>query len=309
MHLYSYFDTHCDTLLKIYKEEKSIFDKNLQVNYQALSHFEKSVQCFCLFNDGSLSVSDYIDAAFLLKKECDKSGMYFCANSCDIDKAVSEGKPGAILSAEAIGNTQDFSDKQLYVLKKCGYSMIGFVWNFDNLLCGGCMGSDTGLTDIGFKTLKTMEKLAIIPDVSHMSQRSFYDVCNNFCKSIVASHSNCKKICKHNRNLTDDQIIKIILSGGCVGLSFYPPFVGGEISDFSFLEKHISHILSLGGEHNICLGSDFDGIDETVIGLENSVGVESFMRFLIGKKYPKKLVNDISFNNIYNIFKKYEILN
>ena len=75
------------------------------------------------------------------------------------------------------------------------------------------------------------------------------------------------------------------------------------------MKLNISHILSLGGEHNICLGSDFDGIDECAIGLENSQGVEGFLKFLIGKKYPKKLVNDISFNNIYNIFKNYEILN
>jgi membrane dipeptidase len=307
--LYSYFDTHCDTLLKIYKEEKSIFDKNLQVNYQALSHFEKSVQCFCLYNDGSLLISDYIDASYLLKKECDKSGMYFCSTSSDIDKALSAGKVAALLCAEAIGNTPDFSDKQLYVLKKCGYSMIGFVWNYDNSLCGGCMGADTGLTDMGKKALNIMEKLSIIPDVSHMSETSFYDVCNNFCKSIVASHSNCKKICNHRRNLSDEQIIKIISSGGCVGLNFYPPFIGGQMCDYSSLENHISHILSLGGEHNICLGSDFDGIDECAIGLENSQGVEGFLKFLIGKKYPKKLVNDISFNNIYNIFKNYEILN
>jgi membrane dipeptidase len=79
-------------------------------------------------------------------------------------------------------------------------------------------------------------------------------------RPFIASHSNCFEICPHRRNLDDVQIAEIIRRKGLIGINFYPVFINGE-SDASFqeLRQHIRHILALGGEDCIAVGSDFDG--------------------------------------------------
>ena len=174
--MYSYFDAHCDTLLKIYKQKKTLFDEQLHVNYQALSMYENTVQCFALFNEGELKMQDYFDAADYLRRECDKSGrMALCQSTCDIDKALAQGKICAVLTAEALGNTRDFKTGDIFLLKKYGYLMAGLVWNYDNGLCSGAEGQNTGLTSVGRAALANMEKACMIPDVSHMSPKSTTD--------------------------------------------------------------------------------------------------------------------------------------
>ena len=305
--MYFYFDTHCDTLIKLYRSKTTLFDSNLRVNYSAFEKYAGMVQCFALYNDGSLKMQDFYDAALLLKNECERYGkMHLCTCTADIDKALSLGKTAAILTCEALGNTKDFAAKHLYILKKYGYMMVGLVWNFDNPLCGGAMGEDRGLTVMGECTLKIMEQLSIIPDVSHMNEKSFDDVMNIFCKPIVASHSNSAFVHHHKRNLSDNNIKKIIKNGGIIGLNVYPDFVGGKNTADDII-AHSNHIISLGGETNICIGADLDCIDTAVSGIENAGDIQKLFDVFARHNYPKKLIKDISFNNIYNIFKKYEI--
>ena len=307
--MYSYFDTHCDTLLGLYARGKTLHDKNLHVNYETLSVYENTVQCFALFNDGNLKMQDLFDAALLLKKECRIGGrMSLCTDTYQIDKALKDGKIAAILTLEALGNTPDFSPKHISFLKKIGYMMAGLVWNGDNALCGGASGCGMGITPKGYRTLCNMQKEGMIVDVSHMSEQSFCNTADIFCKPIVASHSNLAYICPHERNLSDSSVKKIINSGGAVGINVYPPFVGGN-NTIEDIIAHIDRIILLGGAKNICIGADFDGIDASVQGIENAGDITKLFDALNSHNYPKNLVKDISFNNIYNIFKKYEILN
>ena len=305
--MYSYFDAHCDTLLKIYKQKKTLFDEEFHVNYKTLSMYENTVQCFALFNEGELKMQDYFDAAEYLKKECNKFGkMVLCHNTCDIDNALAQGKICAVLTAEALGNTPDFEPECIFALKKCGYLMSGLVWNFDNNLCGGADGQNTGLTSAGRATLTNMEKACMIPDVSHMSDKSTADTLELFCKPVVASHSNSASVYSHNRNLSDQNIVRIINNGGLIGINLYSPFVGcsGTVEE---LISHVERIISLGGADNICIGCDFDGMDKPVTGVENCSDVSEVFDALSSHNYPKSFINAISFNNIYNIFKKNEI--
>ncbi|MBQ8525677.1 MAG: membrane dipeptidase [Clostridia bacterium] len=305
--MYSYFDTHCDTLLKLYKHGKTLFDKALHINYEALTVYKNTVQCFALFNEGDLKIQDYFDAADFLKKECDSSGrMSLCTDTYGIDKAFRQGKTAAVLTAEGIGNTPDFKPEHIFMLKKSGYMMTGLVWNGDNSLCGGALGGNAGITTIGAVTLRNMEKSDMIVDVSHMSERSCADVFGIFCKPVVASHSNLDSVCPNKRNLSDSNAAGIIKSGGAIGITVYPPFVGGKNS-IEDLIAHTDRIISMGGAGNICIGADFDGIAEAVDGIRGGGDMIRLFEAFARHNYPKKLINDISFNNIYNIFKKYEI--
>jgi membrane dipeptidase len=133
------------------------------------------------------------------------------------------------------------------------------------------------LTQKGIQLVKECEKLGILLDVSHLSVKSFWDVTQYAASGVFASHSNVKDICNHPRNLSADQIDYLIHSKGMIGLTFVPAFVhnSGHATIHDLL-MHIEYICERGGAYCVGLGSDFDGIDRTVAGLEHPGKYEQF---------------------------------
>ena len=101
--------------------------------------------------------------------------------------------------------------------------MTTLTWNNPNLLAGPHT-SDAGLTDLGKAFVRRAQQLGIVIDVSHLSEKAFWDLCDITSAPIVASHSNSRAICGHSRNLTDRQAKTIFNFGGLVGLNRYAPF-------------------------------------------------------------------------------------
>ena len=129
-------------------------------------------------------------------------------------------------------------------------------------------GEENGLTDLGRELVREMEQLGMIIDVSHLSDRGFYEVLELTTKPFVASHSNARGLCPHPRNMTDEMIRRLGERGGCMGLNFYQEFLrtGDSESEgiqggLEALVRHAKHIIHVGGGDVLGLGSDFDGID------------------------------------------------
>ena len=113
--------------------------------------------------------------------------------------------------------------------------------------------------------VEEMERLGIVPDASHLSDRGFYDLVENCKKPFIVTHSNSRSIKRHPRNLTDDMIKKLSEKGGVMGINFCADFVGYEkVTQIKDLVSHIKHIKNVGGIDVISLGSDFDGIGNEV---------------------------------------------
>lgn len=134
----------------------------------------------------------------------------------------------------------------------------------------GIRGSDgrdaaCGLTETGRDFVTEMERLGMIPDVSHLSDAGFDDVWECTKKPFVASHSNARAVCPSLRNLTDDRVRRLAERGGCMGLNYYDKFlVDGGSKDpevlWEALIRQARHITDVGGMEILGLGSDFDGI-------------------------------------------------
>ena len=134
----------------------------------------------------------------------------------------------------------------------------------------GIRGSDgrdaaCGLTETGRNFVTEMERLGMIPDVSHLSDAGFDDVWECTKKPFVASHSNARAVCPSLRNLTDDRVRRLAERGGCMGLNYYDKFlVDGGSKDpevlWEALIRQARHITDVGGMEILGLGSDFDGI-------------------------------------------------
>lgn len=189
----------------------------------------------------------------------------------DLSEHERAGKISALLTVEE--GQVAASMEQLEELFRDGVRLITLTWNHRNALgCPNCIrpdgthsltvpNTDEGLTAYGFDVIARMEELGMMIDVSHLSDKGFYDVCDNTSKPFLASHSNARTITPHVRNLTDDMIRKISGRGGVIGVNFETTFLGNpEDCGIAAVVRHLEHMKKTGGEDCIALGSDFDGI-------------------------------------------------
>lgn len=181
-------------------------------------------------------------------------------------------------------------------LAKDGFVMSTLTWNHDNDLAG-FHKSEKGLTDQGKAYVRTAGECGILIDVSHLSERAFWDLAEVTEAPILASHSNCRSIWDHSRNLTDDQLRTIAQTEGLVGLNLYVPFLGKE-ADFDTLLRHLEHMLRQCGEDRICLGGDLDGCDILPTGFRDVGSYVDFYEFLRGKGYSEDLLDKIFYRNL-----------
>lgn len=126
--------------------------------------------------------------------------------------------------------------------------------------------TERGLTEFGFDLIEEMQRIGMIVDVSHLSDAGFYDVASHAKKPFVASHSDARSVCRAVRNLTDDMIRTLAEKGGVTGLNYCADFLSDGVPGISnegtleAIVRHAKHIVNVGGEDCLGLGSDFDGI-------------------------------------------------
>ncbi len=120
------------------------------------------------------------------------------------------------------------------------------------------------LSNFGREAIGAMNDMGIIIDVSHLSDGGFMDVAKLSRKPFVASHSNCRSLSPHQRNMTDEMIKLLAEAGGVAGINFGPEFLNEDIqlkdSRIARMSEHIQHMKKVGGIECVGLGSDFDGI-------------------------------------------------
>ena len=107
--------------------------------------------------------------------------------------------------------------------------------------------------------LRLRDELGMLVDVSHLNERGFWDTLEHSTAPVVASHSCCRALCDHTRNLTDKQLQALGSAGGVVGITFVPSFVDTEAPSLDGLVDHIVHAVDVAGATAVGLGSDFDG--------------------------------------------------
>ena len=186
-------------------------------------------------------------------------------------------------------------------LYRLGLRVVGITWNYANWAADGVMEPrNGGFTFQGRKLLQECEQLGIILDVSHLSEQGFWELEEHTYRPFIASHSNTFAVCPHPRNLQDSQINAVISRNGIMGITFVPWFVaqGGTVRIEQIL-PHIEHVCSLGGEHIIAFGSDFDGIDKKISGLEDA-GQYDRLVTVLQQHYTENQVKAFLYGNMAN---------
>lgn len=280
-------DLHCDALMKMFQDRTISFSNSekLAVNYKQLKQANSKLQYFAVFVPEQVHPQLRFEAALQMiqifsRKVLSLPNMKLVRNSSDY-YALQEGEIGAVLALEGCDAIQEDLVK-LATLKQLGVSSVGLTWNYGNVYADGAMERrNAGLSMKGVELVQWLKAESILLDVSHLSEASFWDSLAIGGK-VFASHSNCKAICEHPRNLSNEQILELINNKSLIGLTFVPEFVSSKPNvSIQQLLNHIEHICSLGGVTNIAFGSDFDGIKRHVKGLTSYSSFETLQEELL----------------------------
>lgn len=304
-----FFDLHCDTLYKCLENNKNFYWNGFEVSLENTSKYDTYVGCFAVWIPDEFRGEKALD---LFNRAADKLGFQkelfaqkfeVLQNSEGIGAIVAPSKNngiGVILTIEG-GAAIAGKLENLDYIRSRGVRIMTLTWNGRCEIGDGVeVQNPSGLSDFGKKVIPRMEELGIIVDVSHASEKLFYDVCENSKKPFIATHSNSKKVCNHIRNLSDEQFEIIKNKKGLVGINFCKDFLSeNHTANMDDVRAHIEHFLGLGGEYVISFGSDFDGCDisEEISGIER---VENLYEYFLRKNYNQKLIDAIFFDNAHN---------
>lgn len=251
-------DLHADTFYRCFTERKSFSDLTLHINSHNIQSFSYGILTFAHY------IPEDIDDKFdFFKKMLENSlnilqnnnKLHLFKSSKDIETAEKENKILAVLSVEGGSFFEKDIDERISFLKRNHIRFISLCYNNGSELCSGAFAKeDYGFTQKGLDVAYKLCEQGMVIDLSHLSSKAVSDALNEDFRCI-ATHSDCKAVTDHPRNLDDSAIVKLIKSNSLIGLNLYKPFVDGKI------KRHIDHILSLGGENNLAFGVDFDGCD------------------------------------------------
>ncbi len=293
-------DMHCDTSGKVFLGESFVNEYNFSRKYPQLQFaamFDKSAKNSTPEERRAYSVEceGRLTAAF----EREGIGRVFAASD------IGAAKRSVILSIEGGGGL--FADSpELNRLYERGLRVFGIAWDGNELAASAYDENDTGLTEAGVKMVKRLSELGIIIDVSHLSDRSFYDVLNVTDSPVIATHSNFRDVCAHSRNLTRDMAKEILSRKGVIGLNLYPPLLspsGDAVLEDIF--AHIDYALSAFGEDILGFGFDIDGTSGRYpLGLDESGSIHDRVAEQLTVRYGERLAAKICGENILSFLKR-----
>ncbi len=260
-------DLHCDTMVHLMEGEQVLLKNELGVDIHKLQAGHSLAQFFALFidmnkwNDPLHRCLAMVDRFY---QELEKNQEYIAlaTNYEDVLRNQQMNKLSAFLTIEE-GGALAGKLSNLRNFYRLGVRLITLIWNYPNEIGypnAGGVHSDQGLTEFGRNVVAEMNRLGMLIDVSHMSDKGFYDVARLSEKPFVASHSNARTITGHLRNMTDDMIRLLSEKGGIMGITFPKQFLGTK--DISLVEDmiiHIKHIKQIGGIDVLAIGTDLDG--------------------------------------------------
>lgn len=261
----------------------------------------------------------------------------------DLDEVLTGDKIGIILSIEG-GHAISGSLKNLQRFFDRGVRAMTLTWSNTNEIgdSSGDKEGHGGLSGFGKRVVSEMERLGMTVDVSHASDKTFRDVLRISKKPVLASHSSCRALTGHHRNLTDEMLGALGKNGGVVAINFYSKFLDErmrkrkdskkpqslprrpenpleqgrrnfyEIWDSSALPRpplsaltlHIQHAVSIAGENHVGLGSDFDGAGNMPLGMDGPQDFPNMARVLLKTGFSQGRVEKIFSKNLIRIFRQ-----
>jgi microsomal dipeptidase-like Zn-dependent dipeptidase/gamma-glutamyl-gamma-aminobutyrate hydrolase PuuD len=316
-------DTHCDTpmffsegidfgsrdpkiLVDLHKMSEGRQDATIMVAYlpqpKANESFASKVtQAVNTPTEYADLIFDEIEAIV----EKNKEYLSIARTPADLYANKRQGRKSIMLGIEnglalngRIENLRHFSERGIVYMTLCH--------NGDNDICDSARGSEThhGVSSFGKDVIREMNRLGIMVDLSHANEKSFYDALDISQTPIVCSHSSCRALCNHPRNLTDDQMRALAAKGGVMQITIYNGFLveNGEATVMDVL-RHLEHAIQVMGIEHVGIGTDFDG-DGGIRGFASSSEVINFTRQLMARNYSEEDIRKIWGGNFLRVMEQ-----
>lgn len=341
------FDLHCDALQRA-------LDLSHDLGGETPGHFDLAKAA----RGGvrAISLTAWIDAPYATEPGAAKRRTNALLDAADdlfarhpdrirrVDDAADlgglpDGVVGCLLAIEG-GHALENDPAQLGHYRARGVRVLTLTWNNHLPWARSCRGdvpagTPAGLSDLGRDIVREMGSLGIVPDLSHAGERTFYDTLECYDGAPLVTHSGCKALADHPRNVTDDQMRALAARGGVLGIPFATAFLddaereaerahreteafrsirGAEPTEELLLKgeamltqlapfplehvvRHVMHALEVMGPDHVAIGSDFDGIDRRPAGLEDASGYPVLLDALAARGVGDEVVDAIAFGN------------
>ena len=286
-------DSHCDTPMKFGTNEERLVTLERMRN----GHLDASIMVAYLPQkertpEAHLAATAKADQILSQVEELvasHPSDVAIARTPDDLYALKAKGMKAIMLGIEngyAIGH--DIS--QVEHFRKRGIVYMTLCHNGDNDICDSARRSNQehgGISTFGAEVIKEMNRVGLMVDLSHAAETSFYDALDISSTPIVCSHSSCRSLCDHPRNLTDDQMLALARKGGVMQVTFYEGFLrtDGEACVLDAIE-HINHTVNVMGIDHVGIGTDFDG-DGGVPGVAHAGELINLTRRLLRERYSE----------------------
>ena len=319
-------DTHCDTpmffpqgvdfgsrdpriLVDLHKMSEGHQDATIMVCYLPQPQQDETFSSKVDFDvNGPTEYADLIFDKIEAIVEQNKQYLSIARTPADLYSNKQQGRKSIMLGIEN-GLALDGHLDRLQHFAQRGIVYMTLCHNGDNDICDSAKGCNThggnhthnGISPFGKQVVREMNRLGILVDLSHAGEKSFYDALELSSQPIVCSHSSCRALCDHPRNLTDDQMRALAAKGGVMQITMYNGFLvkDGEATVLDAL-RHLAHAIEVMGIDHVGIGTDFDG-DGGVRGMANSSELLNFTRLLLARGYSEQDIEKIWGGNFLRV--------
>ncbi len=330
-------DMHCDTISEIFNrrrngENVSLLENDLHIDIRKLEAGDYLIQNFALYTDLMRESEPYVHAMELVDTFYTEVDLYPdrirpVRTWEEIEENRKNGRISALLALEeggvclgSLGLLRDFY--------RLGVRMMTLTWNYPNELGFpnrlvpdvrtdkdspaflAVPDTEHGLTGTGIEFLREMERIGMIVDISHLNDAGIWDVFRYTKKPLVASHSNCRALAGHPRNLTDEMLRMLAQRGGVAGVNFCASFLRDEEdgrppvhSRCEDMVRHMEHMRRVGGIGCIGLGSDFDGIT-SLVEMKDCSGMQLLADEMGKRGFHESEVEKVFSGNVLRVYRE-----
>lgn len=302
-------DSHCDTPMKFGTDEERLvslprmrhggLDACIMVAYlpQGARTAEARDEAARKADDILCQIGDMVSL--------NKDVVSLARTPDDLYRIKGEGRLAIMTGIEngfAIGTDLDrirhFRDRGIVYMTLCH--------NGDNDICDSARKSNNehgGVSDFGEKVIREMNRVGLMVDLSHAAESSFYDALDISSMPVVCSHSSCRMLCDHPRNLTDEQMRALAKRGGVMQVTLYDGFLRSDgRATIEDAVAHLLHAVEVMGVENVGIGSDFDG-DGGITGLAHAGEMINLTRALLRKRFNKDDLRGIWGENFLRVMR------
>ncbi len=295
-------DTHCDSLLLVNSEQGLRNAHNLSAKHPQLQFFAGFVPAGEMPPEyRRRQLLHYLD---IYIAECQRLEILPVRDVQELNFAISNNMSAGIFTVEGGGGLLPDSS-EIDTLHRMGMRIIGLAWDKNELASSAWDREDAGLTEEGKQMVDILSSYGIIIDVSHLSDKSFYDVMERTAYPVIATHSNFRDVCPSPRNLTLDMAKKIAARGGVIGLNLYPAFLNESgRADKSDIFRHVDYALEHLGEDVLCFGCDIDGTEGAYPeGFSEDESIHDKLVDVLLERYSERIVEKVAGVNVLNFLK------